>query len=507
MIRFPSPPGGRRRGVRDRGRPGPRPEPGEGPAASAPACGPTQPAVSPAPVALSLLVMVGAGCGVQDAGPTESGSGEMGSGSAVLAASTRTTGGSPDPDGYAVTLDGARTRPVGTDSTVTFSGLPAGSLSVELGDVAANCALSGRNPRTLAVGARDTGSVAFGVSCQTGDPADAGSLVDLEVDWSTHRRTARGADNWPLTWADDGRLYATWGDGTGWSGDGSRASFGTTRISGPHDRYTGEDTCGDPDTEGGCRPDGGELRGKSYGILALDGVLYSFISAGSNVQAYPGADLHVSADGGRSWQETGVRIDGTDDPSENIVHPVFLQAGRGYASAPDRYVYIYGADIKDASSLAIQAPGDIWLLRVHRDSLEEKSAYQWYTSSDPSSPTWGPRRDRQPVFEDPEGVSWTTGSVARVPGLEEYVLLTEHSASLSGNLQVHAAPEPWGPWREVTRISNWPAGGEVEATTFFWNLSPRWFRDGGRAFTLVFSGVGSNDAWNTVDGRFHLSGR
>lgn len=452
-----------------------------------------------------LTLALAAGCGQPEGSVTESDPGPDGSSAGVLEVTASTTGDRPDPDGYTVTVDDGPVRPLGVDGTVAFGDLAAGSHAVELSDVADRCSVPGGTRRSVSVSAADTAAVLFEVACQDTTGGDSLSIVGLAFDWSTHRRTARGADNWPVTWADDGHLYATWGDGRGWARDGSRASFGVTRIVGGHDDYSGADRCGDPGTEGGCAADGGGLSGKSYGILALDGVLYSFVSAGSNVQAYPGADLLRSTDRGASWQETGVRIEGTDDPAENIVHPVFLQAGRAYANAPDEHVYVYGADIKDPSALTVQAPGDVWLLRVHRDSLEHRSAYRWYTSTDPSAPTWGARRDREPVFEDPSGVSWTTGSVVRVPGIDEYVLVTEHSASLSGDLQVHVAPEPWGPWRQVFRVSDWPPGAEVEASTFFWSFSPKWFRNGGRDFTLVFTGVGSNDAWNTVDGSFELS--
>jgi hypothetical protein len=45
----------------------------------------------------------------------------------------------------------------------------------------------------------------------------------------------------------------------------------------------------------------------------------------------------------------------------------------------------------------------------------------------------------------------------------------------------------------------------VEASTFFWNFSNKWLSSDGRDFVLVFTGVGSNDSWNTVHGTFHIS--
>jgi hypothetical protein len=40
---------------------------------------------------------------------------------------------------------------------------------------------------------------------------------------------------------------------------------------------------------------------------------------------------------------------------------------------------------------------------------------------------------------------------------------------------------------------------------FQWNFAPKWFRNGGREFTLVFSGVRTNDSWNTIDGEFTVA--
>jgi hypothetical protein len=107
------------------------------------------------------------------------------------------------------------------------------------------------------------------------------------------------------------------------------------------------------------------------------------------------------------------------------------------------------------------------------------------------------------VFLDASGVSWNTGSVTHVPGLDRYVLITEYGLSHSGNIQMHEAPTPWGPWRQVLRESGW---GPTEQSSFYWTFAPKWFRNGGVDFTLVFSGSGVNDSWNTVNGRFTTGG-
>lgn len=44
----------------------------------------------------------------------------------------------------------------------------------------------------------------------------------------TKKTLAPGSDNWPITWADDGHQYTSWGDGGGFGGtnDNGRVSPG-----------------------------------------------------------------------------------------------------------------------------------------------------------------------------------------------------------------------------------------------------------------------------------------
>ena len=82
-----------------------------------------------------------------------------------LTATTSTTGSSLDPDGYTVTVDGNSSEAIGTNASVTFTGLSAGDHSVALSGVAANCSVSGGTSRTVTVPAGGTASTTFAVSC------------------------------------------------------------------------------------------------------------------------------------------------------------------------------------------------------------------------------------------------------------------------------------------------------------------------------------------------------
>jgi hypothetical protein len=83
-----------------------------------------------------------------------------------LRVTTATTGAAPDPDGYGVVLDGDAERPIGTDGNITIPNLAPGQHLVELGGVAANCAVSGDNPRAATVPSGAGVTAGFSVVCQ-----------------------------------------------------------------------------------------------------------------------------------------------------------------------------------------------------------------------------------------------------------------------------------------------------------------------------------------------------
>jgi hypothetical protein len=94
-------------------------------------------------------------CGEKDVGPSEPRS--------ELDVVVTTTGDDIDIDGYRVVLDGVRSQPIGVNGTVSFTGLTAGSHTVELSDIAGNCSPTGPNPRTVTL------------------PPDAGTTLSMTI--------------------------------------------------------------------------------------------------------------------------------------------------------------------------------------------------------------------------------------------------------------------------------------------------------------------------------------
>ncbi|MBA3445640.1 MAG: hypothetical protein H0T58_12420, partial [Gemmatimonadales bacterium] len=97
-----------------------------------------------------------------------------------LEIATVTTGPTQDPDGYLVSVDGGRSQPIGTNATATLANVSAAEHTVELLGLAANCQLSGENPRAVTIPAAGTGRVAFAVTCTAAGPT-TGSLEIVTV--------------------------------------------------------------------------------------------------------------------------------------------------------------------------------------------------------------------------------------------------------------------------------------------------------------------------------------
>jgi hypothetical protein len=90
--------------------------------------------------------------------------------------SITTSGPEPDPDGYTLSIDGAPADGVEPNTTRTVT-VPAGDHTVELGGLAANCAVQGDAQRSIQVTGGGTSTVQFEVVC----PASSGALRVVTV--------------------------------------------------------------------------------------------------------------------------------------------------------------------------------------------------------------------------------------------------------------------------------------------------------------------------------------
>ena len=281
-------------------------------------------------------------------------------------------------------------------------------------------------------------------------------------------RKAVDSDNWPLTWADDGDLYTSYGDGWGFDPRVDRKlSQGFVRISGPPEAFEGINIR----SPSGERLGDGAKGPKASGILMVNGVLYLWVRNTSNSQ------LAWSSDWGRNWQ-WGFRFD------TGFGSPAFLNFGQNYQGDRDGYVYVYSQD----GPSAYASDDGLALARAPKDRLRERGAWEFFVRLEPPGrPIW--TRDisrRGAVFRFP-------GRCQRVdavhnPGLRRYLLALGYDHQ--GGWGLFDAPEPWGPWTTVYHTDNWGLGG-----THGYRLPSKWISAGGTTMHLVFSGVKPNDAF------------
>lgn len=114
-----------------------------------------------------------------------------------LTVSTSTTGSNVDPDGYTATIDGGASQPIGTNGSVTFSGLAAGNHTVALSGVAGNCTVSGGNSRSVSVPAGGTASTSFAITCAatTGNLSVTTNTTGSNLDPDGYTVTVDGGAN------------------------------------------------------------------------------------------------------------------------------------------------------------------------------------------------------------------------------------------------------------------------------------------------------------------------
>ena len=312
---------------------------------------------------------------------------------------------------------------------------------------------------------------------------------------------AEGSDNWPMTWSDDDHQYAFWGDGGGFGGteqDG-RASLGVARIEGDAGDYQVINRYGG--VGGECQS---SLDAKVHGApFSVGGTLYAWLTPGSGAEEYAVFTLYRSTDKGCSWTALDVAF---KNAADGISFGGFVQFGKDNTAARDAYVYTLAVEATNTSALNIvQRPGKIALLRVPKDAIERRDAYEFYAGQDAAGqPTWSSNpADKLAIYEDSDGVG-PFPQMSYVPGLNRFVYTNQHgngtdTAGMQSLLTMAEAPQPWGPWTVIYHDQFLPA---IEHSIFQWNFAPKWFRNGGREFTLIFSGLESNDSWNTIDGVF-----
>jgi Domain of unknown function (DUF4185) len=284
-----------------------------------------------------------------------------------------------------------------------------------------------------------------------------------------------GTDQWPMTWASDGDVYGVWGDGKGWNQRGTYYYMGVTRIFGSPPGLAGEDVWG--------------VRGKNRkprGIIAdANGTMYIFY--GTSADGWNGSYGMTSTDTGRTWTDTETSV--FDVAADGLGVVGIAQFGPGYTNIPSGvdsgyfYIYLSGGE----KLLGI----DIYLARVPKTQLFNRSAYSYFNGLDASSdPIWSSDWSaKKPVFTDPAGMEYHA-NVSYNPGIGRFIFAKAHDSS---SLGVFEGPALWGPWRAIYY------GQFMDSfVKFTYQFPQKWMSDDGHRMWMVWSGHPEYDSVNFI---------
>ncbi len=301
-------------------------------------------------------------------------------------------------------------------------------------------------------------------------------------------RLARDGDNWPVTWADDDALYTTWGDGTGFAPKvEKKLSCGFARVTGTPPKIAGENIRSQAEQLGQ-----GREGKKGWGMLSVGGRLY--LALGHADQRGGQSQLAWSDDHAKSWTLADWKF-------REFGLVGYVNFGRDYAGARDDFVYAYSHDGPQADT-----PADRFvLMRVPKDKLHERAAWEFFARLDRDEPQWTSEVSRRGAVFTHQDACLRSAIVYCAP-LKRYLWWQQlpqpkgaadrGDTRFSGGFGIYDAPEPWGPWTTAYFTPKWDVGPGEHA-----DFPAKWMSDDGHTLYLVFSG---DDAFSVREAKVKL---
>lgn len=335
-------------------------------------------------------------------------------------------------------------------------------------------------------------------------------------------RAGGNGDNWHMSWAEDDEQFVALCDGEAWPDvKGYNGRCHNTRvymISGDPPEFSFEHLSGFPDLYVEESPRINRYYG--FGILALDGRVYHFLSTPNHpFSAQPdprfvGAKLIYSPDNGKTWNNcdgsTPVRWEPWEERSqENMVffeEPgdafsllTVLQMGRNYEHNTDGFVYVYAPNGNTDGTM-----NQLVMFRVRKEHILDRSAYEFFVKHNADgSARWS--RDiaaRGVVHTFDSGwvntglhpYGWHPSVVYNAP-LGVYMMANWGMGCAPDGkwfgkpsyFGFWTAPNPWGPWTQVHEDTCWMPDSDALARAYQPQISPKWIAPDGKSFWLVWT--------------------
>jgi hypothetical protein len=384
--------------------------------------------------------------------------------------------------------------------------------------------------------------LSFGIgSVANAQDRDGGVPTGVEFKRETLKRIGAKGDNWCITWTASGDQVVSMDDGD-WLKPSLTYSNHLYRVIGEADDFKRADIAEYPNFKFG------EKGWFGYGILSVDGALYSCVSkcAGDSWSGpFRGVKLLKSPKDDPKWYRVGAAGESKWlDPESNIRNSIvedeffffemsgrekydgtaypfsfcsFAQCGRDNSAARDNFIYIYSPEGSSSNELL--------LARVEKNQFERRDAWEFFSGRENGQLTWGKLEERKPVVEFPatnskgECFGWYSWlpSVVWNEGLQMFVMvnggtyaghgLTNSKKDYydnwmhtkSGSLGLWYAKDPWGPWKQFYYDEEWVVD-DPKNRTYQPKLSPKWISEDGKTMTLIWS-----DAMKNENGHSHTT--
>lgn len=308
------------------------------------------------------------------------------------------------------------------------------------------------------------------------------------ITWDTQFAKVTCGDNAAATWAANDALYGSLGD--------CQSSFNIVEIFGtPYGSLTKRVTNATVDGKKWdcCGYAGGKV--KASGLLAVGNLLYGL---GRNWDGRNGVGLIVSTDGrAEDFRFTGIKI--------RLGYPVFVNAGKGYADAPDNYVYVFGHGCEDS---AYSACSRMHMLRVPRDRMTTVSAYEYFVRMEGATAIWAQSDPNAVDLLQKAGSVFDCGGtglcnrsgITYNPVLRRYLVwmsdwngTDDFRNKGKGGFGIYESATPWDKsswklvWHTPTKDQGWDLDGIGDAG----NFTTKWMSNDGLQLYLAYGGTNS----------------
>ena len=293
-------------------------------------------------------------------------------------------------------------------------------------------------------------------------------------------------DTYPMTWADDGEIYASSGDPQ-W-GESMHGLDVEKFTGGPTDyKITKFNDMNDFLGWGGTGP-------KPSGMICVDGVLYlafQNLLGGQQTphsnKSQPGCDAHIlRCNYSKINNQFFPGYKSIGEPmfsGSKFGGPAFINFGKNNENARDGYVYAVSGDQWDNGS-------NVRLGRVPKDRIMEINCWEYVCAFDKNGkPSWHSSLDESiPILSIHKFIGLP--EMVYLAGIKRYLFLTwrlheDFSWCDGTDLLVLESPEPWGPFSLVHFEEYWEG---KEFNPYCPRIPLKWMENDGVTGYMQFSG-------------------